>query len=407
MAYYYDSSINSGGVWNYGAILESDLAIPSNTPFDIYFAIQGLPSNVAANQEFIRLFGNEGNFNSRVLIFPEQNGNIRLTVGSTNLDWTTSAIGFNSFDYHYYRFVRDESNNIELFVDGQSLGTKNNSGSITFNRLLYQNSTTTSKSHIKLYALQFSWGGQLKHSYNTTLSAETGDTLLIDEVGGNHATFTFAQTDRFVYYYDFLNEELDESINDNCLKLTSASESISLPLSGAYDVDAHLTDGTTINYTGSGTLVINGSTPKQVKKVVGNDSNNQVFYDCNRSPAAAPVVPELINGQDGAIIGGATYEPIIDTVTFTTGDYPDLPTFVTAESANSDYREYLAGTTAGATISGFSDGVIINGGTVTSPITLTQTGIAVFKNATLDDVDATGAAGDVAISDCEVNDVTS
>jgi len=130
------------------------------------------------------------------------------------------------------------------------------------------------------------------------------------------------------------------------------------------------------------------------------------FYDFNRTAATAPVVPELINGQNGTMVGGATYEPIIDTVTFTTGDYATLPLFVTAESANSDYREYLAGTTAGATISGFSDGVIINGGTVTSPITLTQTGIAQIKNATCDDIDATGATGDVTIIDCEVEDVT-
>jgi len=244
-----------------------------------------------------------------------------------------------------------------------------------------------------------------------SISANSNDNFCrYQAIYNKPSPFTALEVDEIVSNPYGVFKTLDESINDNCLKLTSASESISLPLIGAYDVDAYLTDGSTVNFTGSGTLVISGATPREITKVIGNDSNNGVFYDFNRSPATAPVVPELINNQNGLMVGFTVptsgYLQAIEKQVFTTDDYPDLPTFVTAESSNSDYREYLAGTTAGATISGFSDGVIINGGTVTSPITLTQTGIAQIKNATLDDIDATGATGDVTIIDCGVEDVT-
>ena len=329
------------------------------------------------------------------------------------------------------------------------------------------------------------------HIYNPTVSAEAGGTLLIDEVGGNHGTLNgFSSSNPFVYYYDFLNPESEDTTADNCLVLpanrpngeqldlvTGANSSrefdlkvefsqsgLSLILGATSSAAEHLavffggdiirigmqflnysfTLNTNLtNYTDLITLEFNLTantlTAKQdgvalaetfdvgtrgfklpveafrtsaeinlhsISFISHDFPDDSRFYDFNRSPATAPVVPELINNQNGTILGGATYEPIIDTVTFTTGDYATLPLFVTAESANSDYREYLSGTTAGATISGFSDGVIINGGTVTSPITLTQTGIAQIKNATCDDIDATGATGDVTIIDCEVEDVT-
>lgn len=334
---------------------------------------------------------------------------VAFIIGGSRRLINTSGAGLSVGTVKTVRVTYDGSN-LTVFIDGTQVGQVSASGTVsaTTGGLKRFGRNGPQYGHIKLYSAEFkdSVNGTVINSYDPTISEGAGDPILIDKVGGNHGTLHSFSATPFVYHYDFLNPSKEDTTTDNCLKLTSASESISLPLIGSYNVDAHLTDGTTVNFTGSGTLLIDGTTPREITKVVGNDSNNDVFYDCNQSPATAPAIPELINNQNGTIGGGATYETVIDTVTFTTGDYATLPLFVTAQSANSDYREYSAGTTAGATISGFSDGVILNGGTVTSPITLTQTGIAQIKNATLDDVDATGATGDVTIIDCEVEDVT-
>lgn len=205
----------------------------------------------------------------------------------------------------------EQGNNNTTSISGLAQYRRLKNGARVYSAKLYDDATQTN----------------LSRHYNPTLSAEAGGTLLIDEVGGEHGTLNGFSSNPFVYYYDFLNPSEEDTTADNCLKLTSASESISLPLIGAYDVDAYLTDGSTVNFTGSGTLVISGATPREITKVIGNDSNNDVFYDFNRSAATAPVVPELINGQNGTIVGGATYEPIIEKQVFTVGagkDYPDV-----------------------------------------------------------------------------------
>lgn len=97
--------------------------------------------------------------------------------------------------------------------------------------------------------------------------------------------------------------------------------------------------------------------------------------------------------------------PVVDRQVFTASDYATLSGFQTAENGNADIREYRPTTTTGATLTGFTDGVIIEGGAVTSPITISTTGDCFINNATLDDVTVSGQTGNTYIENCEAQNV--
>ena len=100
------------------------------------------------------------------------------------------------------------------------------------------------------------------------------------------------------------------------------------------------------------------------------------------------------------------FEAVSEPQTFTAIDYPLLSSLVAAES-NADYLcTYTGASSFGAVISDFPKSLIIEDGEFTSEVTLTTTGTTIFNNMTLDDVDATGATGDVLIIDSEAQNVT-
>lgn len=91
-------------------------------------------------------------------------------------------------------------------------------------------------------------------------------------------------------------------IIDYGLKLTTASETVTLPLVGAYDVTVTYADDTTENYTGSGSLVLDGTTPVHIKHIKGTDSEGNVYFDGNND-ANTTNLPELIQGKHGVLSG--------------------------------------------------------------------------------------------------------
>jgi len=115
---------------------------------------------------------------------------------------------------------------------------------------------------------------------------------------------------------DFTQEEIDsvladpyqifrtaeDELRDYGLKLTTASETLSMPMIGAYDVDVNYTDGTSVNRTGTGTLVENGATAAHIFSVTGSDSEGSIYYDCNQANSQG-YVPELIQGKHGTLSG--------------------------------------------------------------------------------------------------------
>ena len=238
-----------------------------------------------------------------------------------------------------------------------------------------------------IYSIKrISGSGVLLLSYNPTLSAEAGSTLLIDEVGGEHGTLVGFSADPFVYYYDFLNPADEDTTNDNCLVFDGVDDYVEIPRLNLteyrVELDVHIgSSGTKLLLNPAGNIVtfitsrnsndirIAGNTAfhdfvftaqtygyrrKFVIEVLSTgaslqmlgegvnetitttaditgltvqwlfrrgDQNNftagdlyslaieditggdNYFYDFNRSPATAPVVPELINGQNGTMIG--------------------------------------------------------------------------------------------------------
>jgi hypothetical protein len=61
---------------------------------------------------------------------------------------------------------------------------------------------------------------------------------------------------------------------------------------------------------------------------------------------------------------------------------------------------------AAKTLTGFSNGLIYQDGSVDRDLVLTTTGKVIFNNMKMLDVDATGATGDVLIIDSEAQNVT-
>ena len=167
--------------------------------------------------------------------------------------------------------------------------------------------------------------------------------LIADTSLGQNATVNGGAA--FIYYFDFINDPIDEGLRDNGLKLTTASEQVSLPLIGAYDVTATYDDDSTGNFTGSSSLIIDGSTPKFIKSISGTDSAGAVFYNANQD-AGTTDLPELLQGKDGTLIGSPAYEPIIPRQVLTIGstgsDYTDPIVATNAEKATTGvYTSFL------------------------------------------------------------------
>lgn len=127
------------------------------------------------------------------------------------------------------------------------------------------------------------------------------------------------------------------------------------------------------------------------------------FYDATNGTE----VVELISGRRPTLTGFqvGSFTPVIPVEVFTDADYTTLQLFANNQNFMDYHAKYQPTTTTGATISGFANGLTIDGGTVSSTVTLTTTGSTFIQNLTADDIDATGAVA-VYINNCEVADVT-
>lgn len=195
-------------------------------------------------------------------------------------------------------------------------------------------------------------------------------------------------------------------------RLATGSQTITFPFIGSYDVN--LTDELDVvtNYTGSGSLVINGSTPITITALSGNDSGGNVNYDFTTGDNSRII--ETIQGKHATVVNAETsgFMPIIEKYVFTDADYSSLVNLNTAESGrtNGAVEYWQESALAGTTLTGFVEGLILKGvnplAEITTPLTLTTTGYTEINNLICDDIIATGMTGKGYIINSEVQDVT-
>ncbi len=112
---------------------------------------------------------------------------------------------------------------------------------------------------------------------------------------------------------DWLNDSLADELTDSGLLLSIAAESLSIPLVGVYSIDVTYVDDSTEQFTGTGTLLIDGSIERHIKSISGSDSQGNIFLDVNRETGTN--VPELIQNKDGVTNG--TFEQLYEQQTYT------------------------------------------------------------------------------------------
>jgi hypothetical protein len=145
--------------------------------------------------------------------------------------------------------------------------------------------------------------GEIVRDYDPSASNGTGS-LLPDTIGANDGTFIGFPIDdsQWVYYYEPWN---DITIaQDYGLTFINSGQSVSLPLVGAYSGTITYTDNTTLAISGTGTHTIDGTVPISIKYIETVDTTGSQYYDFNRTQGVA--VPELLNGQDGTLVGFPT-----------------------------------------------------------------------------------------------------
>jgi hypothetical protein len=130
---------------------------------------------------------------------------------------------------------------------------------------------------------------------------------------------------------DWLNDSLGDELTDYGLRLSNASQTLSLPLIGAYDVNALLDDDSVVNFSGTDTLVIDGSIERHIREISGVDSQGSIFVDLNQESGSD--APELIQNKNGTTNG--TFEQTYGELRFTVaGPNADLLTLSALPSAS-------------------------------------------------------------------------
>lgn len=132
-----------------------------------------------------------------------------------------------------------------------------------------------------------------------------------------------------------------------CLSLPTASESLSIPFVGAYDIDLLEDDDTSTNYTGTGTFVLDGTTAINIKEIKGTDTNGFHYMDFDRETFDnTNEVPSVTSSLVTTVTAG-TLEPITPTDSYTVipaggGDYLTTDAGVEAqEDAGADIIKEL------------------------------------------------------------------
>ena len=123
--------------------------------------------------------------------------------------------------------------------------------------------------------------------------------------------------------------------------LNAASQSISYPLVGAWSGTITYSDDTTAAVSGSGTYVVNGSTPVIITTFDVTDSNGGHLYDHTTDDVDQIIDTE--GGNHASIINAPTSGPmpVVEKQVFTQADYATAPQFVDAEKARTEFCEYL------------------------------------------------------------------
>lgn len=148
----------------------------------------------------VRLFGVSGSDANRFSIFDGVSANaVFVLFGSKNVGLPVDVL-----DRHTWALFRNDGVTNGLRVDGVlSPASGANSAGLSFDWLLAQRTATRSRNAVNLYRMKVWIDGVLAHDWNPS-NRSLGDSVLVDEVGGNHGTLMNFATDgsQWVYYDD-------------------------------------------------------------------------------------------------------------------------------------------------------------------------------------------------------------
>lgn len=155
-------------------------------------------------------------------------------------------------------------------------------------------------------------------------------------------------------YQLFKTEETKR--DEYCISLTTGSEQISLPFTGAFTGELLLDDDTTQAISGSGTYVVDGTTPKRIKSISATDSVSSYLWIFDRQDSPATIADEY-NGTIAPLAGSPTFERIIELQSFDiNGGNNDYTTATAFESAVENSTGHNVGNVYGTvTISNITD----------------------------------------------------
>lgn len=125
-------------------------------------------------------------------------------------------------------------------------------------------------------------------------------------------------------YQTFKTREIVEQ--EYGLKLTTASESISIPFVGAYDINLTDSDDVVTNYTGSGTFTLTGTVPVFIKLIAGTHDNGYEVFDFNQT--------------SGNEVTSHTSTLICTIVGTTSGFIPIVPKHILSLGTGKDFETY-------------------------------------------------------------------
>lgn len=137
--------------------------------------------------------------------------------------------------------------------------------------------------------------------------------------------------------------------------------------------------------------------------------SDDVTYSWDCTTGDATKIIDTVGNNHATITNGSTtkWQPIVPVDVYTNGDYATLSSFNSAQNSDTtNQKEYRAGSTVGGTLTGFPKGLTLNGGDITTALTVSTSGLTQIVELTATDIDASSATGDVYLLNVEADNVT-
>lgn len=181
-----DAYLKSDGVNDY-VQLASPVIVDANQAYRLEIDFQALDGGDFG----VRLFGNLGNDNSRLIAWKGNNANIGYITGTR-----PTVLNNNILKRQTFTIYRTNAVTHELDIDGVNIPTfaADNGSGLNFDVLLTQNSVTNARNPVNLYGVRLYIEGVLTNNWMPSASNGSGD-ILYDTVGGNHGTLINFATD--------------------------------------------------------------------------------------------------------------------------------------------------------------------------------------------------------------------